>query len=92
MTEFSQLLDLLREAVAEPTKLPTLVAKFQSEVWHSEISFPSETAEQTLRDLAHDLDFYVADPKHRAEDASYFGEDRALAEIRSALSLMETHK
>jgi hypothetical protein len=90
MIDFSQLLVLLREAVAEPVKLPTLVPKFQELVWHSEISYPSELADETMRDLAYDLDFYVADPKQRAEDSSYFGEERALAEIRSALAAIET--
>ena len=92
MIYFSQLLDLLREAVAEPAKLPALVPKFQDLVWHSEIAYPSESADETMRDLAYDLDFYVADSKQRAEDSSYFGEERALAEIRSAIAAVQTEK
>jgi len=92
MTTFAQLVELLREAVAQPAVLPTLVPKFQDSVWHSEVSFPSQTAEDAARDLAYDLEYYVSDPKRRAEDSSYFGEERAVAEIRSALSMMETDK
>ena len=92
MTTFAQLVGLLREAVAQPAMLPTVVLKFQDSVWHSEISFPSRKAEDAARDLAHDLDYYESDPKLRAEDSSYFGEERAVAEIRSALSLMGINK
>jgi hypothetical protein len=72
--------------------LPTLVPKIQDMVWNSEISFPSETAEEAAGDLAYDLDYYEPDPRVRAEDSSFFGEDRAVAEIRSALRLMETDR
>jgi hypothetical protein len=89
MPEFSELVGLLREAVAEPARLAMLVPKVQDLVWHSAISFPSQAAEAATRDLANDLDYYVSDPKHRAEDSSYFGEDRAVEEIRSALGLMD---
>jgi hypothetical protein len=92
MTTFVQLLELLREAVAQPAMLATLVPKFQDSVWHSEISFPSQTAEDAARDLAYDLEYYAPDPKRRAEDSAYFGEERAVAEIRSALGMMEIHK
>ena len=92
MAEFSQLLDLLQEAVAEPAKLPTLIPKFQDLVWHSKIAYPSELADETMGELAYDLDYYEADPKYRAEDPSFFGEERALAEIRSALAAIESDK
>ena len=91
MITFAQLVELLREAVARPTLLPTLVPKFQDSVWQSEVSFPSQMAEDAVRSLAYDLEYYVSDPKRRAEDSSYFGETRAVAEIRSALRTMEMH-
>ena len=92
MADFSELVGLLREAIAEPAKLPMLVPKFQDLVWHSSVSFPSRVAEDAARDLAYDLEYYVADSKSRAQDSSFFGEDRAVQEIRSALGLMETDK
>ena len=85
------MLELLREAVAQPDKLPTLVPKFQDLVWHSEVSFPTQAAKETARVLAYDLEYYASDPTHRADDSSYFGEDRAVGEIRSALRVMEAH-
>ena len=88
MTEFSNLVDLLREAVAQPAKLATLAPKIQELVWNSEVLFPSRTTEDAARDLAYDLEYYVSDPKDRAADSAYFGEERAIAEIRSALKLM----
>ena len=39
-----------------------------------------------LRDLAHDLDDFEADPSLRAEDNSFFDEERLKAEIDSAIN------
>lgn len=38
-----------------------------------------------LADLAMDLEYYVHDPNARAEDPSYFGDEKALEKINSAL-------
>jgi len=67
MTEFSQLLDVLREAIAQPPQLPALVPKFQDLVWNSEICFPSQKAEDVLRDLAYDLPGIMACGQTRDE-------------------------
>jgi len=92
MAEFSQVLALLRNAVAHPATLPSLVPQFQELVWHSEMRFPNEPAQRATRDLAYDLEYYVPDPRRGAEDPLYFGEERAVAEIRSALRLMQTEE
>ncbi len=75
---------LLDEVLASPDKenLNQAVPKLQELVW--ETSDDDNTAWEILRDLAYDLDYYVSDSKLRAEDPSYYGEDRAMAEIRSA--------
>src|SRR5437899_8891671 len=70
MIDFSEHVGLLREAVAEPAKLPILVPQFQDIVWHSSVSFPSQVAEDAARDLAYDLEYYVTDQKPRAQDSS----------------------
>ena len=44
---------------------------------------------EVLLDLAHDLEYYVPDESERKEDSSYYGNDRLLREIRSALSRLE---
>jgi|KBSMisStaDraftv2_1062788.scaffolds.fasta_scaffold278157_1 hypothetical protein len=43
------------------------------------------------RGLAYDLDFYEPDPAARAEDASFFAEDRALQEIAGAFRRINAH-
>ena len=39
-----------------------------------------------LEGLAYDLEYYEPDLQKRAEDASFYGEDRAIAEISDAIS------
>jgi hypothetical protein len=41
-----------------------------------------------LDDLAWDLAFYVADPTMRAEDSSYYGDERLVKEVESSLRLL----
>jgi len=48
-------------------------------------AFP-EAVLDLLADLAMELEYYVADPRARAEDPAYFGDERALEKIESALS------
>ena len=92
MANFSLLTNLLREALTDPKKLQTNILKFQELFWHSEIEFPNNQIEEVLGDLAHDLDYYEANPRIHSEDASFFGEERALQEIRSALTLLDTEQ
>jgi hypothetical protein len=80
---------LLRQALEEPDKLATFISEFQRCVWNESVAYPSQAIEEAIRDLAYDLDYYEADPRIRAEDRSFFGEERALTEIRSALAVVE---
>jgi hypothetical protein len=41
-----------------------------------------------LDELAYDLGFYVADPAVRAQDPSYFGDERLVREIESTFRLL----
>jgi hypothetical protein len=41
-----------------------------------------------LDELVYDLGFYVADPAVRAQDPSYFGDERLLREVESTLRLL----
>lgn len=55
------------------------VIEFQRLVWDAtELDFSSEQV-ALVRDLAHDLDFCEPGPAARAEDSSYFGDERAEA-------------
>lgn len=61
------------------------IQALQSLIWSAdELSMPAGL-EEVLRDLAFDLDFYEPDSSLRAEDPSYYGEDRLASEIRTAL-------
>jgi len=82
----SDVLGLLQAATLEPAKLPEAISALQALVWKSQewdSGLPTETVE-ALADLAYDLDFYEPDSAARAEDPSYFAEDRALQEIAGA--------
>lgn len=86
-----QVIQSLREATLESAKLPEAIDAFQTLVWHSDEweSHYTNDAAEVLRDLAYDLDFYVPDAEMRAEDPSYYGADRAIEEITTALRRIE---
>lgn len=46
---------------------------------------------EILRDAAFDLDRFEADPVLRAEDPSYFGEDRLESEIAETFRRLQAH-
>lgn len=77
--------ELLRGISATGTVGPVDVSTIQERVWSLEGEWPSETAEEVLRDLAYDLEYFEADPTVRAESTEYYGPSRALEEIRAAL-------
>ncbi len=83
----ADVLELLQAATLEPAKLSEAIRALQALVWKSrewDSGLPTEMVE-ALADLAYDLDFFEPDPAARAEDPSYFAEDRALQEIAGAL-------
>lgn len=82
-----QIIESLRGATLEPAKLPEAISAFQTMVWNSEEweSHYSNDAAEVLRELAYDLDFYEPDAAMRAEDASYYGTERAIDQITAAL-------
>ena len=67
------------------------IRRFQKTVWNTpvsdEVEFEAEM--EVLADLACDLEYFVLDPSHRAEDPSYFGPERAVREIRDAFAKLE---
>lgn len=88
-------LPLLKKLVAnlvntqrDPKLLASEIEKFLSDFRQSPENetraFP-EAIFDVLADLAMDLEYYVADPKARAEDASYFGDEMAMEQITAAL-------
>lgn len=83
-----QIIEQLRGATLESAKLPEAISAFQTMVWHSEEweSHFTNDAIEVLRDLAHDLDYHELDASARAQDPSYYGTDRAIEEIITALN------
>ncbi len=82
-----QVIEQLRGATLESAKLPEAINAFQAMVWNSDEweSHYSNDAVEVLHDLAHDLDYYEPDASARAEDPSFYGADRAIEEITTAL-------
>jgi hypothetical protein len=82
MASLDAMLALLVKALREPTNRTTAVERFQSLVWESPKGEIAQGAYDVFADLAYDLNFFVADPAHRAEDSSYYGDGRLEREIR----------
>ena len=85
---YAQVIELLRAATLEPAKLPEAIKALQAIVWKAK-DWESDIAPdivEVLSDLAYDLDFYEPDAAARAEDPSYFADDRAIQEIVDALA------
>jgi len=81
--EIKEACELLERAILEPSRLGEIIAQFQHSVWNgAEIS---GAADEILCELAYDLDYFEPDIRARAEDPSFFGEERAIAEIQKAL-------
>jgi hypothetical protein len=80
-----KLIETLSQALREHDRRKQLIKEFQQRVWDASPN-PSERWEWAiLGDLAYDLDFYEPDPDARAEDASFYGDERVEKEIRLAL-------
>ena len=78
---------LLESCLRDTDRLAIHVKKIQAYVWE-DLAEDSPYFE-ILCDLAHDLDFFEPNSDGRQEDESYFGAERALDEIRSALTRMK---
>ena len=76
----------LRATLARPELLRSAVGRFLDVYWPAER--PAEIGERAweiLGDLALDLEYYEPNPEWRREDKSFYGDERAVAEIRAAL-------
>ena len=79
---------ILSDALSDPKRLPPTIVELQRVMWQDEAEGPEEALE-VLRDLAVDLDYYEQNPEWRARDRSFIDEERALSEIRAALSKLK---
>jgi hypothetical protein len=82
----------LVNAQRDPKFLASEIEKFSSTFYHApedeDAAFPKPIFD-VLADLAMDLEHYVADPKARAEDPSYFGDEKAMEKIKAALKRLK---
>jgi hypothetical protein len=78
---------LLLEAIKlSPSTAKRIISEFQECIWDDRVQVDQNEILNILRDLAHDLDYFDADPSLRAEDNSFFDEEKLKAEIASALN------
>lgn len=85
MDNLKRAIRLLDEIIENPEMLQSNISKFQHIVWHeSNHDNKSESKYwSSLGDLAYDLEYYEPNPEWRKEDLSYYGDERAIEEIRS---------
>lgn len=84
-TSVQSLVAILLSALYKLDRRKQLLNEFQQKIWDAPEDFLASPEGEILCDLAYDLDFYVPDITSRAEDASYYGDERVEEEIRSAL-------
>jgi hypothetical protein len=80
------LVSLLLSSLKQPDRRKLLLGEFQEKVWDASEETASGDEWEILRELAYDLAFYEPDPKVRAEDASFFDDNRLQEVIAAALS------
>jgi hypothetical protein len=72
-----------------PSELAAAIPKLQQEIWAAADPTEQDPQWEILRDLAYDLDYYQPNERVRSENKSFFGEERALIEIREALAKLQ---
>ena len=85
----AELIRLLRLAYDDSEMRPTLIRNFQKLVWNFDGIIHNESVDGVIRDLAYDLEYYEPDSLWRAQDPSFYSDNRATDEIRSALLELE---
>jgi hypothetical protein len=82
-----ELYQLLVEIALAPDPQPA-IGRLQTVVWGAEADSLGAN-EELLRELAHDLDYFVPDPRARAWDASYYGLDRLSDVVAAAMRMWQ---
>ena len=91
MDPIDNMIGLLAKILREPSSRKETVKEF-TQVYRS----ISAVARRSLRrdvldilnELSYDLGYYVADPAMRAQDPSYYGDERLVKEVESTLRLL----
>jgi hypothetical protein len=80
-----EIIELLQSILeTEYSNRAKFIKKFQNEVWNDE-SIQDEVINETLSELAYDLDFYEPDEKWRKEDPCYYGDDKLEDVLKNAI-------
>jgi hypothetical protein len=77
-------IDILERALSAGDQLPEHIRQFQDAVFNDPCTLGP--ADEILRDLAYDLDFYEPDAQNRSEEPSLFDRPRAIALVQMALA------
>jgi hypothetical protein len=88
MDALEKILGLLAEASKDPSSRQEAVDEFLRCYSENESAIKRSVGQEAfdvLGDLAWDLNFFVADPGKRAQDSSYYGDERLEQEIGTAL-------
>src|SRR4051794_19749950 len=88
MDTLEKMLGLLDKALRDPSSRKESVEEFLNCFFKNERDVKrsiGQNAVDVLDELAYDLGFFVADPAVRAEDPSYYGDERLVVEIKAAL-------
>jgi hypothetical protein len=85
------LTELLKRAGGPEQTRPQLISEFQNLVWNRSSALESPEWE-IFDELAYDLDFYEPNSEWRAENPSFYGGERAVNEIESALGKLASLK
>ena len=88
MRTFDQVIETLRDAIADPERIPAAFRDLYDFTLLDEqgLSRLPEPVQDILTDLAYDLDYYEPDPRARQESPSFYGPRRAAELIEAALS------
>ncbi|HUS00269.1 MAG TPA: hypothetical protein VMY77_00995, partial [Chitinophagaceae bacterium] len=57
-----------------------------------EPDMPGEDIQQIFSDLAYDLNFYEDDPRDRNEELGYYGDDKLVAVVDTAIKKIEAYE
>lgn len=68
-----------------------LVTKLADTIWLDETERP-EALDELLYELASDLDLYVPNEAHRAEDPSYYGDEKLHLVIKASLARLQEYQ
>ena len=86
------LIDLLSSALNQPEQRMKFIKEFQEKVWDASDDMMASLQWDIFGDLAYDLDFYEPDPALRAEDNSFYGDERLKEEIQTALDKLASQQ